>query len=450
MPLLAAEAPLLGREADAFVDHGEPDAVPRGRERHAHVARVRVTLDVPERLGRDPVDEALVILREAQIVLQLEVDLDGARAKRRNCVGESRVEPAGAEAGRVEFDEQRAEASHGLSGPRSGGRQRGARRRRGLAVRRRAERVRDPGEVLDDAVVQVGGDAPPLVRRRLHRADEEGLALRLRPAQPPIESRREGDLHEPEQGEARDEQRRQGEPDAPPGRRHRTLALVGLEEQRRAVRGAHREVHLVERALASFVAVLRPGEVAELRPGRSGAQDVELLGAEWESRPDQARLVGIHHPSVALPELHPHDSLAEHTFLDNPVDGVDRAAVAAQKRGGERRLDNTLPGERRELARVPQRLRARKLAEGEHGGGGEHRQHDDAGQRELGDGTSQPRSSRRTTKVSLWPGPAQRHASRRDHHRKERDHETHHRLADPRRARCGAAAGPHRRGQGRA
>ena len=35
----------------------------------------------------------------------------------------------------------------------------------------------EPGEVLDRAVVQVGGDPPPLDRRRLERGLEQRLAL---------------------------------------------------------------------------------------------------------------------------------------------------------------------------------------------------------------------------------------------------------------------------------
>ena len=120
-----------------------------------------------------------------------------------------------------------------------------------------AERVGDAGEVLDDAVVEVGGDAPSLVGRSLDGADEERLAILLAAAKPVGETPGERHLYEPEEDEAGEQERGEREPDPAPGRRDRAAALIGLEQQRRPVRRADRKVDLVQAALPSLESVLR-------------------------------------------------------------------------------------------------------------------------------------------------------------------------------------------------
>src|SRR4051794_27167126 len=63
----------------------------------------------------------------------------------------------------------------------------------------RGERVGDAEQVLDDAVVQVGGDQPPLGLRRVERMLEQRLALAPAFPQPPGERAREREVDELQQ-----------------------------------------------------------------------------------------------------------------------------------------------------------------------------------------------------------------------------------------------------------
>ena len=239
------------RTASSSASEGDRDA-----------CRLGVALDVAERLGGRAVDEPLVGLARARLPGSTASSVSSPRAsERREEVGERRLEPARAQVGRVDLDEQRAQAAHRVPRP---GRRVAERRPRGgrrLGLRGRAQRVRDPGEVLDGAVVEVGRDPAPLVGGRLDGAHEQRLALLLRSLQPPAEPPRERHLHEPEQEEAAEQERGERQPDAPPGRCDGAPALVRLEEERRPVRRADGQVDLVEVA----VALARTGSRARSR-----------------------------------------------------------------------------------------------------------------------------------------------------------------------------------------
>ena len=109
-------------------------------------------------------------------------------------------------------------------------------------------------------VVEVRRDAPPLVGRCLDRAAEQRFAILLRPPQPVAEPPGERHLEEPEQDERCHEETRERQPDAPPGRGYGIAALVRLEEERRAVGRADREIDLVEIPVAALEPVLRAVE----------------------------------------------------------------------------------------------------------------------------------------------------------------------------------------------
>ena len=170
------------------------------------------------------------------------------------------------------------------------------------------------------------------------------------------ESPGEGYLDEPEEDEAREQERREGEPDPAARRCDGSPPLVRLEEQRRSVRRPDREVDLVQTALPLLESVLGPAEVASLRLGSARPQRFELRVVERVSRPDQPRLVGVDDASVGSPDLHPHDSLSEHTFLDDRVETPERRPVTVHYAGAERRLDDALPRERCVLPGVSKRL----------------------------------------------------------------------------------------------
>ena len=168
-------------------------------------------------------------------------------------------------------------------------------------LRGSAQRVRDPGEVLHDPIVEVGGDAAPLVGRRLERAHEQLLPLVLAPLEPAREALGERDLHEPQQEQAA----RAGAPrtaarSGGPSPATDAPALVRLEEQRRAVRRADREVDLVAArpAPARIGSRARRGRLARrARLPVSSASSFESSSGYLDA--DQPRLVGVDDAPVA-------------------------------------------------------------------------------------------------------------------------------------------------------
>ena len=104
-----------------------------------------------------------------------------ARLQRAEQVAERCLEPGRLQVRRVDLDEQRPQLPDALTQASD----RAAERRRLMARRRaasalvgeRREPESDAGQILDDAVVQVRGDASPLLRRSLDRAGQQSLAL---------------------------------------------------------------------------------------------------------------------------------------------------------------------------------------------------------------------------------------------------------------------------------
>ncbi len=234
--------------------------------------------------------------------------------------------------------------------------------------------------------MEVGGDSAALVGGCLDGAHEQQLPIDLASAQTLCESPGEGYLHEPEEDEAREKERREREPDPAARRRDGGPVLVRLEEERRSVRRPDRQVDLVQTALALLESVLGPAEVAALRVCSPRPQRFELRVLERVSRPDQPRLVGVDDASVGSPDLHPHDSLSEHAFLDDRVETAERRLVTVHHAGAERRFDDALSRERRVLPRVSKRLALADAPEHEDPGDDEHGQHEQARQGELHDG----------------------------------------------------------------
>ena len=150
------------------------------------------------------------------------------------CSGLSRssqrgLEPGGLQARRVDLDEQRAQVAHALAQPARSLSRSAAASCVGAAalalVGERREAERDAGEVLDDAVVQVGGDPAALVVGGLDRARR---AARSRSAvaalQAPGERPGERDLDEQQ-----DEQRRRSAAARARASSRRAVALTELK-----------------------------------------------------------------------------------------------------------------------------------------------------------------------------------------------------------------------------
>ena len=126
---------------------------------------------------------------------------------------------------------------------------------------------------LDDAVVEVGGDArrssAEASTARTRSASRSCWLLRSRRA-----SRYASGTCEPEEDEAGEQEAGEGNPDPAPRRGDGGAALVRLVEERSPVRRPDREIDLVQAALVALETVLRAGQVAELGSRRSGTEDL--------------------------------------------------------------------------------------------------------------------------------------------------------------------------------
>ena len=168
----------------------------------------------------------------------------------------------------------------------------------------------------------------------------------------------------------------------------RRSALVRLEEERRPVRGADRQVDLVAgrpgRARSGSRGPARSLSSARRSPG---PQHVALRRVEREA----SRRSGAARPSRRCARR-ASQSLTRTTRSPSTRSWTIRSTAAiacGSPRGGAGaigRLDDPLAGERRELPRVAERLGVRQAAEHEQRGRTEHCEHDEAGERELRDG----------------------------------------------------------------
>ena len=190
----------------------------------------------------------------------------------------------------------------------------------GRALGRRGEREREAGQVLDRPVVQVGRDPPPLDRGRLERRLQQRLALAQAVAQAAGGGPRQGQLDQPQQQQRADDDRRHRDQDALAAGVDGALAPVDLEERRAPLGGADGQVHLQQRAVVALEDVLRLGEVAQLGVGHPGLQGLALVRAERVAAADQPGLVRVDDAPVGVPDLDPHDVLAEDALLHDAVE----------------------------------------------------------------------------------------------------------------------------------
>ena len=149
------------------------------------------------------------------------------------------------------------------------------------------QRERDAGEILDDAVVEIGRDAPPFEIRRVERLPQQRLAFALALAQPAGQRPRERDLHELEHDERAERDGSEAPPDARAGRRDRAVAEVGLEQEPLAARRPDRQVHLeqllLRRARSGSRAPTRSLTSASIWPLSIAAISSAPSGNRWPS-----------------------------------------------------------------------------------------------------------------------------------------------------------------------
>ena len=148
------------------------------------------------------------------------------------------------------------------------------------------------------------------------------LAVVLAPAQAPGQPPGEGHLHEPEEHEAGEQQRREREPD-PAARRRDRRSPAGTSRTAAASRpargsGGRPRTGCPGRARSGSRACRGRCSSARVAPVRE--QPRASTSSSGISRADQPRLVGVDDAPVGGPDLDADDALAEHALLDDPVE----------------------------------------------------------------------------------------------------------------------------------
>ena len=232
--------------------------------------------------------------------------------------------PASASVRRIDVDEKRAQRLDAVAHLRGGAvEQRRVPVGDASLARRAGERKGDAGKVLDDAVMQVAGDAAALRVGGIEGLLQQSLTLTLAFAQPPGERPRDRDLDQLERDQRADRDRREALPDPGAGGGDGVVPVVSLEQQSLSAGRADREVdleHLVERALET---VLRFLEVTDLCLDHPFVRAVISSVAERVRRPLEPRLVGVDDLALASPDLHAHERPVEHAVPHHGVDALD-------------------------------------------------------------------------------------------------------------------------------
>ena len=247
-------------------------------------------------------------------------------------------------------------------------------------------------EVLHDAVVEVGGDQPALGVGGIERAVQQCLALVLGAAQPAHQRSRHRQVDQLQEQEAADEGRGEGQPEPSPAGRHRAEAQVGLEQQCVALPVVDGEVDLQQPAGAALEAVLRPRHIADLGLDTVAFQGLTVLLVQPVAHADEPRLVGVDDAPVGRPELDAYDVVTEHASSHQPVQALQRRRVTAHHGRRDRRSDDALAGQPRDLLGVADRLPAPGAADDRDGDQPDGDRRQQAGERELHDGRWSPGS----------------------------------------------------------
>lgn len=136
--------------------------------------------------------------------------------------------------------------------------------------------------------------------------------------------------------------------------------------------------------------VLRARHVADLGLDAVALQGRAVLVVQPVAGADEARLVGVGDAAIGRPELDAHDVITEHAGLHQPVQSPQRRRVSSHDGGRERRGDDALAGQARDLLGVADRLPAAGAADDRDRGEPDGDRRQQTSERELHDGRWPP------------------------------------------------------------
>ena len=273
------------------------------------------------------------------------------RSLPREQVGHRRVERDLVEVGRVDVDDQRTQRPNAAAyrfGCVLDHLGIGVRTLRPFPSCGRRERVRDTGQVLHRAVVEIGRDLAALDVARFQRPVQQQLAFPQPHAQAARERPGDRDLHELQHQQRAERDRGEAAPQPIAVACDERVVVVGLEQQRLPRRRSDRQVDLEQLAVRAFVAVLRLRQVADVGVDRADVERAAFVGREPVRFADQAGLVGVEDLALSVPDLHPNERAVEHVAPHDTIQARDRRLRTREQTVGDCGLDETLrPDDRR-------------------------------------------------------------------------------------------------------
>lgn len=176
----------------------------------------------------------------------------------------------------------------------------------------------DPGEVLDDAVVQLRRDAVTLELGRREGVLHHQLALGQAAVHPPRQRQGEGEHRQREDQQGREDERDEFVQQGPLGFVDAHHRPVGLDHHGQSLRRRRGGVHLEELAFGDLQRVLglvEVGDLGDLGGGSGRGEQPDDVSIEDEGATDQLLLVGPQHPTRLVPQLDVSDAAVLHPAL---------------------------------------------------------------------------------------------------------------------------------------
>ena len=229
--------------------------------------RPAVLHDVPQGLLGDTIDDRLVDIGQAPVIDDLGRHDDPPRRHLGTKIGHRVGKPGRPEVRRVQLDEQRSGLPHRRTDPLRASFDRGLLRGVRGPVGRAGQIDRDPGERLDQPVMELTRDPAPLLVGAVRRALEQALAGLVAGPKVARQSPGERPLDDREQRQAGEHQRQDLLGEETSGREDQIEAQVGLDQERRPIERLDRDIDLDQPALVALEPVLGGVELADVRCG---------------------------------------------------------------------------------------------------------------------------------------------------------------------------------------
>ena len=379
MAVLAGARRRVVGQAGPVVAHDEHRTRPLTPDRHLDVAGRGMRPDVAQPFlacaEQQPVHGRTV----SEGIVHLQRDVDALRRETRREVGERLAEAFGVEVRWIDPDDHGAERPHARPNGLGGIPQRRRPIRIAVAGGLGRQMHREPGQLLDRPVVQIGGDPASLSVGELDRLLEQTRAVGGRALEPSRQAPRQRDQQDGERRERHQQHRCERRQEVPFALSHARGTLQDLEQQGLPAPGGHRGERIQQRARVGQVRVLWGREVRGAHLDLPTREPVEAADRTRVALADQRGPVGVgvHDVAFRRPQANAHDGVVQHRVGDDRRHAHLGFGIDPHDRVLDPRFDDRC-GVGGEVARVRHRLLRRHPAQHDHTHHPDQDQHDEA------------------------------------------------------------------------